>query len=96
MSNRYKPYGPVKYAKGRDSFFWWGQWPEGYNVTILVRDVIERGCIWPDGCHRVVITGPQPRPPSKTFIGESAWNKAENYAGDAISTLQRQRDTQRR
>jgi len=90
MSNRYKPHGQIKYVKVRGDFFWWGPWPDGYDVVIEIRDAIEcNGVVWHHGCHKVVVTGPQPRPRSKTFIGETAWSQAERYAGDAISTLQR-------
>ena len=89
---RYFPHGPVLYEKGRDSFFWIGAWPEGYDVHIEVRDLRserDHDYIWSQGYHKVVVTGPQPRPPSKAFIGETAWCDAERYAGDVVSELQR-------
>jgi hypothetical protein len=90
MTTRYKPTGSLNYTKVRPDFFWWGPWPDGYDITIEVRDVQEtNGVIWHDGCHKVVVTGPQPRPKSKTFIGETAWSDAERYASDVIAQLQR-------
>jgi hypothetical protein len=87
----YSPHGGINYTKGRGDFFVWGPWPEGYDVTIEVRDLYsERDRhVWGDGHHKVVVTGPQPRPKSKTFIGESAWSDAERYAGDVVAELQR-------
>jgi hypothetical protein len=89
---RYFPHGDVNYVKGRGDFFTWGPWPEGYDVYIEVRDLRserDHDYIWSDGHHKVVVTGPQPRPRSKAFIGEMAWSNAERYAGDVVSELQR-------
>jgi hypothetical protein len=85
----YTPVGPVTY----NSDFWiWGQIPDGYTVRIEVRDLRserDHGYVWMGGHHKVVVSGPQPRPRTKTFIGESAWSNAERYAGDVVSDLQR-------
>lgn len=71
------------------SFF--GHMPDGYVVVIEVRDVYsERDrYTWGGGYHKVHVTGPQPRPRSKAFIGETAWSDAERYAEDVVSDLQR-------
>jgi hypothetical protein len=85
-------YTPVGESTIHRGFITWGAWPEGYDVYIEVRDVhsARDGHVWSGGYHKVVVTGPQPRPRSKAFIGEMAWAQAERYASDAVSKLQRQ------
>lgn len=88
--NGYSPTGPTWI---KNEFWYWGQIPKGYRVHIEVRDLLstkhDNNYVWTDGYHKVVVTGPQPRPRSKAFIGESAWCNAERYAGDCVAQLQR-------
>lgn len=89
MSKRYKPHGDVNYVVTRD-FHIWGPRLTSHDIFIEVRDLVDdRGRVYQDGYHKVVITGPQPRPRSKAFEGESAWCDARRYATDAYSQLQR-------
>jgi hypothetical protein len=83
-------YHPVGLTRRRRDFWKWGDIPEGYDVYIEVRDLhSERDHHdFADGYHKVVITGPQPRPRSKAFQGEMAWCAAERYAGDCVAELQ--------
>jgi hypothetical protein len=76
----------------RRDFWHWGPLPEGYDVYIQVRDLYsERDArVYEDGHHKVVVTGPSPKPRSKSFKGEMAWADADRYAGDVVSELQRQ------
>jgi hypothetical protein len=85
-------YTPVGTPWIKTDFWYWGQIPEGYKIHIEVRDlqsVRDHGYVYQDGYHKVVVTGPQPKPRSKAFHGESAWCNAERYAGDCVSELQR-------
>jgi hypothetical protein len=89
MSARYTAVGSPRVSR---SFHHWGRIPEGYDVFIEIRDLRENrsGRVYSDGDHYVVVTGPQPRPRSKSFKGELAWCDAERYAGDVVHELQAQ------
>lgn len=39
------------------------------------------------GAYRVRTEGPSPKPRTKTFIGESAWNNSARHAEDVASEL---------
>jgi hypothetical protein len=85
---RYFPTGPVTV---RTDFWHYGPIPDGYDVYIEVRDLYSERDRWmfPDGYHKVVVEGPQPRPRSKAFHGETAWSDANRYAGDVVAALQK-------
>jgi len=86
-------YSPVGGTTIKTDFWHWGPIPDGYSVHIEIRDLLstkhDNGYVWRDGYHKVVVQGPQPRPRSRAFMGESAWSNAERYADDVVSDLQR-------
>jgi hypothetical protein len=47
------------------------------------------GDIFREGAWKVTVSGPQGKPRTRTFTGETAWSKAEMYAYDALYWLQR-------
>lgn len=59
------------------------------HVTILVGPAVDtRTChTYAEGAHKVCVTGPSGKPRTRTFIGETAWYKAEAYATDAVCWL---------
>lgn len=89
MSGRYTAVGSATVSR---DFFHWGPVPAGYDVFIEIRDLRDDrgGYTYSGGYHKVVVTGPSPRPRSKAFKGELAWCNAERYAGDVVTALQNQ------
>jgi hypothetical protein len=45
------------------------------------------GHYYADGAYRVSVTGPSPKPRTKTFKGEMAWSQAQNYADDCLRQI---------
>ncbi len=85
MSKRYQIIGPWREvsttpAEGVDL-----QW----DVIVEQADVVDTptGTTYTGGAYRVRVEGPSPKPRTKTFIGESAWNNSARHADDITFEL---------